>query len=112
MKSNNEEQPAPLSNSSSQSMPDITPSAYPLLGITYFVTHPTLWCLVIGHLLVAVVLALIAIICIFIFLTSYQSNLLSKVMPIEAAWTLSIILSLIECVVATLLIVSHAVLQY
>lgn len=84
--------------------PDVLVSAYPALGIAYFVSHPSLWCMVIFHLCIAIALVLAGTIALFVSALPLQAQLLERVMAPGWAWTLAVFLCLVESVIITLLV--------
>ncbi|KAJ1557720.1 hypothetical protein HK096_005716 [Nowakowskiella sp. JEL0078] len=78
-------------------------SAYPVLGIAYFSTHPGLWFSVLCHLLFVIAIDIALTITLFIVVFPLQSfALISAKCPPWAAWLSSFVFTLIESVVVGL----------
>ena len=88
----------------SQPVLPVQVSSYPLQGITYFATHPSLWCRFIFHLTIAVILVLVVIVLLFVFAFPAQAIAFARFVPQGWAWTISVFLCIVESAVATILV--------
>ncbi|KAJ3384748.1 hypothetical protein HDU92_003434 [Lobulomyces angularis] len=82
----------------------IPASSYVALGMGYFIVTPSIWGLVLCHLLISVAIVLASIIALFSLIMPLQAYGLGKVIPAAAAWPISIALTIIETAIATLLV--------
>ncbi|TPX65323.1 hypothetical protein SpCBS45565_g05263 [Spizellomyces sp. 'palustris'] len=86
----------------------LPPSIYPIHGILYFVTHPTLWLRVICALTIALFFAVGSTVVFFVFTLKPQAHALDRLMPDWLAWILAVFLVLVEICAASLLFVAIA----
>ncbi|KAI8802312.1 hypothetical protein BJ742DRAFT_833607 [Cladochytrium replicatum] len=75
---------------------------YPVLGVGYWTTHPSLWALTLCHVVIAVAVSFAITILLFIFLLPLQARaLINANCPEWAAWLVSVLFTLIESSVAS-----------
>ncbi|KAI9101329.1 hypothetical protein DFS34DRAFT_613992 [Phlyctochytrium arcticum] len=72
------------------------PSAYPLRGILFFLTHPSLWTRLLCGLLLSLLFSLTSTILLFTFALAPQARALDTHLPSWLSWLISVILILLE----------------
>jgi hypothetical protein len=82
-----------------------SPSLYPLKGIAYFLTHPSLWCTTLCGLLLSLIIAITSLTLGFIFVYPLQNDALQSAGVIEwLAIILSILFTLLETTVVSIIL--------
>ncbi|KAJ3122411.1 hypothetical protein HK098_002897 [Nowakowskiella sp. JEL0407] len=82
----------------------IQASVYPMLGVGFFTTHPSLWLSILCHLVTATLISTaISILCFIFFLPLQATALISVKCPAWAAWLVSVLFTLIESIVVNLI---------
>ncbi|KAJ3164822.1 hypothetical protein HDU88_005034 [Geranomyces variabilis] len=79
---------------------------YPVRGIFFFVTHPSLWLRVLCGLVLSLVFALAATVLLFVFALVPQANGLNAHLPTWLGWIIAVICVLLEIFLASLLFVA------
>ncbi|KAI8376263.1 uncharacterized protein BYT42DRAFT_573992 [Radiomyces spectabilis] len=80
------------------------PSAYPIAGIFYFLTHPQLWMKALCPFLLTLIVGIVSLVLSFVFLLPLQAHaLINANCPAWLAWLVSVIFVLLESAIFDLI---------
>lgn len=84
---------------------------YPIRGIFYLISHPTLWGQLFCGLIIMILVSIICSVLLFVFAFPSQSYSLSEYMPEWIGWIISFFLTLFE-IATSILVLSSLFLAY